>query len=78
MTIDEGVLTDYPHSRKARVSVFGAVRRMREQRWNMVKKQVQYSFIYEYLERWVRKNRIDLNFFNKDDFGDIKSSNGES
>ena len=27
---------------------------MREQRWSMVRKQIQYSFIYEYLERWIR------------------------
>lgn len=27
---DEGVMADYPNSKKARVSVFGAVRRMRE------------------------------------------------
>lgn len=67
-------MDDYPYSRKARVSVFGAVRKMREQRWNMVKKQVQYCFIYDYIERWVRKNYIDLFLFNKDDFADINNS----
>jgi hypothetical protein len=30
----------YPLTAKARVSIFGAVRKMREQRWNMVKKKV--------------------------------------
>ena len=70
-------MQDYPTLNKPRLSVFGAVRKMREQRWNMVKKSAQYVFIYGYLERWVRKNIIDLNFFNKDDFGEIKSS-GES
>lgn len=32
-----------------RISVFGAVRKMREQRWSLVKKPKQYQFIYEYL-----------------------------
>ena len=63
----------YPQIRKARVSVFGAVRKMREQRWNMVKKQVQYTFIYEYIDRWIRKNYIDIILFNKDDSGEISS-----
>jgi hypothetical protein len=43
----------------------------------MVKKQIQYTFIYDYLERWIRKNLIDLILFNKDDFGENSSkSNG--
>jgi hypothetical protein len=68
-------LEAYPLFRKVRVSVFGAVRKMREQRWNMVKKQVQYNFIYDYLERWIRKNYIDfLILFNKDDFGDASNN----
>lgn len=29
-----------------RISVFGAVRKMREQRWSLVKKPKQYHFIY--------------------------------
>jgi len=77
LEVDESILEAYPLFRKPRVSVFGAVRKMREQRWNMVKKQIQYTFIYEYLERWIRKNMIDLILFNKDDFGDNSSkSNG--
>lgn len=75
--MDESIIEAYPLFRRPRVSVFGAVRKMREQRWNMVKKQVQYVFIYDYLERWIRKNMIDLILFNKDDFGDNSSkSNG--
>lgn len=35
---------------KPRISVFGTVRRLREQRWSMVKKQVQYAFIYDFCE----------------------------
>ena len=77
MEVDESIIEAYPLFRRPRVSVFGAVRKMREQRWNMVKKQVQYVFIYDYLERWIRKNMIDLILFNKDDFGDNSSkSNG--
>jgi hypothetical protein len=56
------------------VSVFGAVRKMREQRWNMVKKQVQYSFIYDYVERWVRKNYFDLMMDSKENFEDVSIS----
>ena len=35
----------------------------------MVKKQVQYSFIYEYLERWWRKNRFDIDLEHGEDDG---------
>lgn len=38
LEVDESILEAYPLFRKPRVSVFGAVRKMREQRWNMVKK----------------------------------------
>jgi protein tyrosine phosphatase len=31
------------------VSVFRVVRLLREQRWSMVKKSCQYSFIYDYI-----------------------------
>ena len=75
--IDTSVLSDFPLSRKPRISVFGAVRKMREQRWNMVKKQIQYSFIYDYFERWVRKNYFDLCLINKEDFTS-NSGNTES
>lgn len=44
---------DYPLLKKPRISIFGTVRKMREQRWSMVKKQVQYAFVYDYIERWV-------------------------
>eukprot|EP00347_Sterkiella_histriomuscorum_P012601 403367944 len=70
LEVDQSIIEAYPLFRKVRVSVFGAVRKMREQRWNMVKRQVQYIFIYEYLERWIRKNLFDLILFGKDDFGD--------
>ncbi len=34
---------------KERVSVFGVVRRLREQRWNLVKTVDQYKYIYSFL-----------------------------
>ena len=39
-----------------RLSVFGCVRKLREQRMKMVKKFEQYSFLYSYLERWLANN----------------------
>ncbi|TNV71793.1 hypothetical protein FGO68_gene14188 [Halteria grandinella] len=53
----------YPDLTLPRISVFGTVRRMKEQRWSMVKKQVQYAFVYDYVERWVQKHRIDFEQF---------------
>ena len=37
-----------------RVSIFGTVRRLREQRCYMVKKQSQYVFLYRYMDLWIR------------------------
>lgn len=43
-----------------RVSVFGVVRRLREQRYCMVQVQTQYEFIYEYVRQWMlEKGYID-------------------
>ena len=65
LEIDDSIRQDYKLWGQPRISVFGTVRKMREQRWNMVKKLVQYGFIYEYVERWVRKNQFDMfNFDN--------------
>mmetsp|Transcript_5309 Transcript_5309/g.9733 ORF Transcript_5309/g.9733 Transcript_5309/m.9733 type:complete len:330 (+) Transcript_5309:811-1800(+) len=36
-----------------RVSIFGTVRRLREQRWGMVQTKEQYEFLYRYTEWWV-------------------------
>lgn len=44
-----------------RISVFGCVRKLREQRMLMVKKFSQYSFIYAYMEVWLLQNQ---NLFN--------------
>ena len=35
-----------------RVSVFATVRRLREQRYHMVHNELQYAFIYKYIESW--------------------------
>ena len=39
-----------------RVSVFGAVRKLREQRMLMVKNEQQYLFVYAYIGRWIEQN----------------------
>ena len=44
--LDSGVVQE-------RISIFGAVRRMREQRWNLVKTAGQYKYIYTFMQRWV-------------------------
>ena len=36
-----------------RVSLFGTVRKLREQRIHMVKMECQYKFIYVYMQRWA-------------------------
>ncbi len=60
---------EFDYLYKPRISIFGAVRKIREQRWNMVKKQVQYNFIYDYFERWAYKSSFDR-FLDKDDMQD--------
>lgn len=38
-----------------RMSIFGCVRKLREQRMKMVTELVQYQFLYKYMARWVDK-----------------------
>ena len=53
-----------------RVSIFGTVRRLREQLCYMVKKQSQYVFLYTYMDLWIKNdlenganpNKILFNF----------------
>ena len=52
----EWVDKEYKDLNEVRVSVFACVRKMREQRWSMVKKQCQYNLIYGYLQKWVKGN----------------------
>jgi protein tyrosine phosphatase len=37
----------------AAISIFGTVRRMREQRWGTVQTRQQYEFMYKYLNVWI-------------------------
>ena len=39
-----------------RVSIFGIVRRLREQRWNMVKNAEQYKYVYTFAREWIKIN----------------------
>lgn len=45
---------------KERVSVFGIVRRLREQRWNLVKTTDQYKYVYHFLREWMKANYLPL------------------
>ena len=45
-------------SNQPRISVFGVVRRMREQRLHMVQTISQYEFIYEYLLDYLSDNGL--------------------
>ncbi len=40
------------------ISVFGTVRRLREQRMNLVQMPEQYVFIYQFLHYWLKKNNL--------------------
>lgn len=42
-----------------RVSIFGCVRKLREQRVCMVKEQIQYEFLYHYMKKYVRNMEQD-------------------
>lgn len=43
-----------------RISVFGVVRRLREQRYCMVQAGSQYEFIYEYILNWLVEKGLIL------------------
>mmetsp|Transcript_24992 Transcript_24992/g.27676 ORF Transcript_24992/g.27676 Transcript_24992/m.27676 type:complete len:336 (+) Transcript_24992:255-1262(+) len=40
---------------KPRLSIFGTVRKIKEQRFGMVKTQKQYEFLYAYMENYLKK-----------------------
>jgi protein tyrosine phosphatase len=44
------------NSNKERISIFGTVRRLREQRWNLVKTADQYKYIYSFVGEWLKAN----------------------
>jgi protein tyrosine phosphatase len=39
-------------------SIFGTVRRLREQRFSMVQTIQQYQFIYDYLLQWLKGDKL--------------------
>eukprot|EP00347_Sterkiella_histriomuscorum_P023451 403334591 len=43
-----------------RISVFSSIRRIREQRWNLVKNTEQYKYIYSFTREWIRRNQAIL------------------
>jgi protein tyrosine phosphatase len=43
---------------KPRFSIFATVRRIKEQRFGMVKTQKQYEFLYSYMEHYLSKNKL--------------------
>ena len=51
-----------------RVSVFGTVRRLREQRWGMVQTKEQYSFMYKFMEYWIT-SYLSRRMYEEDEFG---------
>ena len=38
-----------------RISIFGTVRRLREQRYQMVQGEIQYNFIYDFMLYWLKE-----------------------
>ena len=46
---------DEYYGSEERVSVFAIVRRLREQRWNLVKNVEQYKYIYSFIREWVKQ-----------------------
>jgi len=42
-------------SELVKISIFGMVRRLREQRWGMVNTKDQYQFIYKYTAELIEK-----------------------
>ena len=53
-----------------RVSVFGTVRRLREQRWGMVQTKEQYSFLYHYMENWIT-SYLSRRSFDEEEFPEM-------
>ena len=61
---------------QVRISVFGVVRRMREQRYCMVQTISQYEFIYEYLLDYLSERGLIKLKFPRDAFG-VQESDGD-
>lgn len=43
-----------------RISIFGTVRRLREQRYNTVSQVDQYRYIYKYMHEWLSYHKADF------------------
>mmetsp|Transcript_15557 Transcript_15557/g.26283 ORF Transcript_15557/g.26283 Transcript_15557/m.26283 type:complete len:99 (-) Transcript_15557:189-485(-) len=43
----------------ARFSIFGSLRKLREQRMLMVQVESQYKFLYYFMQLWVQRNVIE-------------------
>jgi protein tyrosine phosphatase len=43
---------------KPRFSIFGTVRKIKEQRFGMVKTQKQYEFLYAYMDHYITLNKL--------------------
>ena len=50
---------NYPQILKEplRISIFGCVRKMREQRMSMIKVHEQYLYLYTYMGQWLDQNQ---------------------
>lgn len=53
-----GILESMRLNEEPRLSVFGTVRRMREQRMGMVQTKDQYDFLYQFMELWIKTKLI--------------------
>lgn len=43
-----------------KISIFGTVRRLREQRYNSVSQVDQYRYIYKYMHEWLCYHKSDF------------------
>lgn len=58
-----GKANETPPTSEPRISIFGVVRRLREQRYCMVQSISQYEFIYEYILDYLSsQGLVDLKF----------------
>jgi receptor-type tyrosine-protein phosphatase gamma len=65
------ILLENPSDDNApRISIFGVVRRLREQRYCMVQTSSQYEFIYQYILDYLITNGIIENKFPINTFGE--------
>ena len=60
-----------------RISIFGVVRRLREQRYCMVQTSSQYEFIYQYILDYLITNGIIVSAFPINSFGDQQEEYNE-